>query len=155
VRSRPGCRSGIKARRGRQYRLAVDCGVPRTGDFVLSVSDGSIKGKGVKLAVDPGQSVDGLREDGLRMTVSTKRRVGVGIELQVSRRTARRLGLDSRVLGRMSGAVDYNKALPAVLRVSRAARAALAGEEHLKATVRLEILHSDAPNRVLTVPVEL
>jgi hypothetical protein len=42
-----------------------------------------------------------------------------------------------------------------VLRVSRAARAALAGEEHLKATVRLEILHSDAPNRVLKVPVKL
>jgi hypothetical protein len=29
------------------------------------------------------------------------------------------------------------------------------GEEHLKATVRLEILHSDAPNRVLKVPVKL
>jgi hypothetical protein len=45
--------------------------------------------------------------------------------------------------------------LPAVLRLSRAARRALAEVEHLNASVRLEILGTDAPNRVLTVPVRL
>jgi hypothetical protein len=152
---RSGVPIRVKVLRGRVYRLAVDCRRTGFGDFKLSLSDGSIKGKGVKLAVANGQTVESVREDGLRMTVSTKRRVGVGIELRVSRRTARRLGLESRVLGRTSGAVDYNKALPAVLRLSSAARRALADVEHLNATVRLEILNSDAPNRVLTVLVSL
>lgn len=144
-----------KVRRGRVYRLAVDCSYPLLGDFRLSLSDGSIKGKGVKLAVDAGQTVDSVREGGLRMKVSAKRRVGVGIELRVSRAVARRLGLNSRVLGRTSGAVDYGKSLPAVLRLTRAARRALADVEHLRAVARLEILRTDAPNRVLTVPVSL
>ena len=57
--------------------------------------------------------------------------------------------------GIVSGAVDYGKSLPAVIRLSGAARRALADTEHLKATVRLEILRTDAPNRVLTIPVSL
>lgn len=152
-------RSGIPIRltavRGRVYRLVVDCTRPGLGDFVLSLSDGSIKGKGVKLAVTADQTVESVVANGLRMTVSAERRVGVGIDLRVSRAVARRLGLDSRVLGSTSGAVDYGKSLPAVLRLSRAARKALAGVEHLNASVRLEILRTDAPNRVLTVPVRL
>ena len=145
----------LVARKGRVYRLAVDCTRPGLGDFVLSLSDGSIKGKGVKLAVRPGQTVDSVRANGLRMTVSARRRVGVGIELEVTRATARRLGLESTVLGKTSGPVDYGKSLPVDLRLTRAARRALADVESLKATVRLEILRSDAPNRVLTVPVKL
>ena len=89
------------------------------------------------------------------MTVTAERRVGVGIELKVSRATANRLGLKSRVLGTAQGPVNYNRSLPVDLRLTRAARRALADVEHLKATVRLEILRTDAPNRVLTVPVSL
>ena len=47
------------------------------------------------------------------------------------------------------------RSLPAVLRLTRAARRALEDVEQLNATVRLEILRTDAPNRVLTVPVRL
>ena len=103
----------------------------------------------------PNQTVDSVLANGLRMTVSAKRRVGVGIDMRVSSATARRLGLKTRILGRTSGAVDYGKSLPAVVRLSGAARRALADAEHLKAAVRLEILRTDAPNRVLTVPVSL
>jgi hypothetical protein len=145
----------LKALRGRLYHLAVDCYIPSLGDFIVTLSDGSIKGKGVKLAVDDGQTVDSVRARGLRMTVTAERRVGVGIELKVSRATADRLGLKSRVLGTAQGPVNYNRSLPVDLRLTRAARRALADTEHLKATVRLEILRSDAPNRVLTVPVSL
>ncbi len=154
-RVRSGDPIRLKARRGTAYRLVVDCTRPGLGDFVLSLSDGSIKGKGVKLAVTPDQTVDSVLANGLRMTVSAKRRVGVGIDLRVSPQTARRLDLRTRVLGSTSGAVDYGKSLPAVLRLSRAARRALADVEHLNASVRLEILGTDAPNRVLTIPVRL
>lgn len=154
-RVRSGNTIRLNAKRGTVYRLVVDCTHPGLGDFVLSLSDGSIKGKGVKLSVDAGQTVESVRANGLRMKVSTRRRVGVGIDLRVSRATARDLGLESRVLGRTTGAVDYGTSLPAVLRLSRAARRALADVEHLTATVRLEILRTDAPNRVLTVPVRL
>lgn len=154
-RVRSGRPIRLNAKRDRVYRLVVDCTRPGLGDFVVSLSDGSIKGKGVKLAVTPKQTVDSVLANGLRMTVSAKRRVGVGIDLRVSSATARRLGLKTRILGRTSGAVDYGKSLPAVIRLSGAARRALADTEHLKATVRLEILRTDAPNRVLTVPVSL
>ena len=152
-------RSGVPIRltavRGRVYRLVVDCTRPGLGDFVLSLSDGSIRGKGVKLAVTPDQTVESVLANGLRMTVSAERRVGVGIDLRVSRATARRLGVNSRVLGRTSGAVDYGKSLPAVVRLTGAARRALADVEHLRGIVRLEILRTDAPNRVLKVLVRL
>ena len=142
--------------RGTAYRLVVDCTRPGLGDFVLSLSDGSIKGKGVKLAVTPDQTVDSVLANGLRMTVSAKRRVGVGIDLRVSpRRRHAASASGRRVLGRTSGAVDYGKSLPAVLRLTGAARRALADVEHLRGIVRLEILRTDAPNRVLKVPVRL
>ena len=51
--------------------------------------------------------------------------------------------------------MDYRKSLPVDLRLTRAASRALADVDHLEATVRLEILRTDAPNRVLTVPVRL
>ena len=145
----------LMARRGRVYHLAVDCYSPSLGDFIVVLSDGSIKGKGVKLAVTEGQTVDSVRARGLRMTVTAERRVGVGIELKVSRATARRLGLQSTVLGTARGPVDYRRSLPVDLRLTRSASRALADVDHLEATVRLEILRTDAPNRVLTVPVSL
>ena len=145
----------LMARRGRVYHLAVDCYSPSLGDFIVVLSDGSIKGKGVKLAVTEGQTVDSVRARGLRMTVTAERRVGVGIELKVSRATAQRLGLQSTVLGTARGPVDYRRSLPVDLRLTRSASRALADVDHLEATVRLEILRTDAPNRVLMVPVSL
>ncbi len=92
----------FRARRGRTYRVAVFCYGPGS-DFELTVSDGSIAGKGVEAAVDAGQSVDDLRRRGLAAMVRTRRRVSLDIALVVSRSTARRLGLGDRVLGRRRG----------------------------------------------------
>ena len=97
----------------RLYHLAVDCTLPSLGDFILSLSDGSIKGKGVKLAVDDGQTVDSVRANGLRMTVTAKRRVGVGIDLRVSRATANAASASRAACwARREGAVDYDRSLP-------------------------------------------
>jgi len=103
-----------------------------------------------ELAVDRPRTVDGVRADGLGVTVTSLRRAGVGVELRVLPATARRLGLSSRVLGRATGVVDEDDPVRRVIRLSRATRRALAGVERLAATVRLEILRSKAPNRVLT-----
>ena len=66
------------------------------------------------------------------MNVSTERRVGVGIELRVSRATARELGLKSRVLGRRAVPWTTGKSLPVDLRLTRAASRALADVDHLR-----------------------
>jgi hypothetical protein len=145
----------LTVRRGVRYHLALDCNTLEWGDFALTLSDGSIKGKGIELAVGDGQTLASVRKRGVRMGVTAKRRAGVGIDLRVSRRTARTLGLRSRVLGRTSGVVDRDKPLRATIRVSRDARRALAGARHLKGIIRLEIVRSEAPNRILTVPIAL
>jgi hypothetical protein len=145
------------ARRGRTYRIAVDSygGEPGTGVFKLWLSDGGIKGKGVALAVDGGQSVRSLRAHGLRMTITSRRRVPMAVALRVSRRTAHRLGLDSRLLGRTRGRIDYNQALHATIRLRHAAREALEAVDGLPGVVRLTLPRSTAPDRTLTVPVAL
>jgi hypothetical protein len=145
----------LTVRRGVRYHLALDCNELEWGDFALTLSDGSIKGKGIELAVAAGQTLASVRKRGLRMGVTAKRRAGVGIDLRVRPRTARNLGLRSRVLGRTSGVVDRGKPLRVSVWLSREARRALAGARHLKGIIRLEILRSEAPNRVLTVPIEL
>jgi hypothetical protein len=85
------------------------------------------------------QTLADVREDGLRGIVSTRRKATVEIRLEVSRRTARRLGLGSRVLGSARGVVDYRQALPAVVRLTRQARRALADEDSLHVKVVLEL----------------
>ena len=145
----------FRARRGRMYRVAVFCGYGAGRDYELTISDGSIKGKGVEVALAAGQTVDGIRARGLRAILTTRRRVTVGIDLLVSPSTARRLDLDSRVLGRATGTLDYNEKLPAAVRLTADAKRALEGETGLSATLRLTLLKTKAPNRVLTVPVRL
>jgi hypothetical protein len=145
----------LTVRRGVRYHLVLDCNTLEWGDFALTLSDGSIKGKGIALAVGARQTLASVRKRGLRMRVTARRRAGVGVDLRVSRRTARTLGLRSRVLGRTSGVVDRGKPLRASVRLSREARRALTRAPHLEGIVRLEILRSEAPNRVLTLPIKL
>jgi hypothetical protein len=147
----------FKARRGVTYHIAVDRYEwdTETTDFKLWLSDGGIKGKGVALAVDPGQSVESVRGQGLRMTITARRRVPMAVALRVSRATARRLDLPSRLLGRTRGTIDYNQALHGTIRLSRAARRALDGVDGLRASVRLTLPRSTAPDKTLTVPVSL
>jgi hypothetical protein len=145
------------ARRGRTYRIAVDSygSDPGTGAFKLWLSDGGIKGKGVALAVDPGQSVDSVRSHGLRTTITARRRVPMAVALRVSRATARKLGLHSRLLGRTRGRIDYNQSLHATIRLKRAARRALEDADALRAVVKLTLPRSTSPDKTLTVPVAL
>jgi hypothetical protein len=147
----------FKAKRGHVYRIAVGTydSSPSPTDYKVWLSDGSIKGKGVTLAVDAGQTVDSVRSGGLHARVDARRRVRVTLALRVSRHVARQLGLHTRVLGRTSGPVDYGQSLPATVALTRKATRALDGETSLKAALRLTLVHSKAPNRVLTVPVTL
>jgi hypothetical protein len=145
----------FKARRT-TYWIAVD---QWHGDdapqFKLWLSDGGIKGKGVALAVDPGQNVDSLRASGLRMTISARRKVPMAVALRVSRATAHKLGLHSRLLGRTRGTIDYNQSLHATIRLKRAARRALEDTDGLRGVVKLTLPRSTAPDKTLTVPVVL
>jgi len=145
----------FKAVKRRTYRIALDSYADFAEGYTLWLSDGGIKGKGVALAVDPGQSVDSVRSHGLRLSITARRRVPMAVALRVSRATARRLGLHSRLLGRTHGTIDYNQALHATIRVSRAARRALDGADSLRAKVRLTLPKSTAPDKTLTVPVAL
>jgi hypothetical protein len=145
----------FQARRGVTYRLAVDCSYNSIQPVELTFSDGSVAGKGVTLDPVAGQTVDSVIERGLRTVVTAKRKTTVRIDLRVSAATARELGLKKRVLGHVSGTLGYRQKLPATIRLTSAARRALGGEESLSAVLRLTLQKTDAPNRVLTVPVEL
>jgi hypothetical protein len=153
----PGATVRFDAKRGRVYRISIGTfyEAPDPTDYKVWLSDGSIKGKGVTMAVDPGQTVDSVRANGLGLRVESRRRVRVGLALRVSKHVARQLGLGSRVLGRASGPVDYGQSLAGTVQLTRKASRALEGESGLKARLRLTLTHSQAPNRVLTVPVTL
>jgi hypothetical protein len=145
----------FRARRGRVYHAAIDCPFPGFGDYRVRLSDGSVKGDGVELAIDPGQTLETVRARGLRLSVSAERRVEIEVALRVSRSTARRLGLDDQVLGSTRGKITPGRPLPAAVRLSREARRAVDGEDALKATVRLELTKSTATDRFVSLPVTL
>jgi len=154
----PGAVVRFKARRGRVYRISIGspyADEPDPADYKLWLSDGSVKGKGIAMTADPGQTVESVRAHGMKLHVSARRAVRVGVALRVSRSVADQLGLTTRVLGRVEGKVDYNQALAATIDLSGKAKRALAGRPSLKAKLRLTILRSKAPHRVLDVPVTL
>jgi hypothetical protein len=141
------------AARGRIYRIALDGDAPDA--YRLWVSDGGVKGKGLELVVDPGQTVASVRAGGLRTQVRARRAVEVDLALRVGRTLERRLGLDSPVLGGVRGRVDYGQQLTATIRLKRTVRRALRARSQLRARLRLTILASAAPHRVLVHPVVL
>jgi hypothetical protein len=145
----------FQARRGRVYHASVDCSFAGFGDYSVRLSDGSIAGDGVEMAVDAGQTLETVRSRGLRLSVSAERRVEIAVELRVSRSTARRLGLDGQVLGRTRGRIRSGRPLPAAIRLRREARRALDGEEALDATVRLQLPRSKVSERFISVAVSL
>jgi hypothetical protein len=147
--------NGFRLRRGRIYHAAVDCGGSSFGDYELRLSDGTIKGDGVELEVLPDQTVDSLRVRGARLRLSVARSVEIAVQLRVTRGTARRLGLGSRVIGRLRGHLIAGEPKPAAVRLTRQARRSLAGETRLLATIRLELPQSTARDRFLEVPVSL
>lgn len=140
------------------YYFAVDSYYtdvpPEASKVELTVSDGSIDGKGVTMTVKDGQTVGSLRSSGLKLVASARRAIGVRIELLVTKRTARRLHLDSTLLGKLSGHLEYKRTVSASVSLTSAARRALQGRSSLTATLRLT-LKNNAPHRVLRVPVRL
>lgn len=153
----PGATVRLKVRRHRAYRIAIeDMNLGAQSDaYKLWLSDGGVRGKGVAVAIGPGQTVDTVRAHGLRLNVSARRVVDTTLQLRVSRKTAKHLHLRSRVLGRAGGRVDYGQALQATIELTRAARAALEGRLSLHATVRLVLPKSPSPDKVLTTRVDL
>ena len=145
----------FRARRGRVYHASLDCPFPGFGDYRIRLSDGSIAGDGVEMAIDTGQTLETVRTRGLRLSVSAERRVEIALELRVSRSTARRLGLDHQVLGSARGKITPGRPLPAAVRLTREARRALDGRDALKATVRLELTKSTVAGRFASLPVTL
>jgi hypothetical protein len=105
--------------------------------------------------VPAAQTVTSVRRQGLSVVVHARRLVGVRVDLAVSRALARRLRLRSRVLGGVSGRVNYGQDLTANIRLTSGAQKALRGQRSLTATLRLVILNRLAPDRMLSKPVKL
>ena len=142
----------FRARRGATYYIAV---AGNEADFVLNTSDGSIRGQGITLTVNPGQTVESLRAEGLGVVVATRRDSDLVVELTVNAATQRELGLKSRVLGKLTGRLGWQQRLPANILISAEARAALAGQPEVRMTAVLTRTKTPARNRVLRVPVTL
>lgn len=142
------------AQRGHRYNVQVDCQNPGLGDYTLDLSDGSVSGKGLGAEIAKGQTVERVRHHGLKLTVSTRRETTVDIDLVLGKKAMHRLGLHDRVIGHVRGHLDPNDRVPAAIALTRAAKRALDGRDRLSATVRLTLL-SNAPNRVMDVPVSL
>lgn len=146
---------GFRLRRGRVYHASVTCYGSSFGDYELRLSDGSVEGDGLTVEADAGQTVDSVRARGLRLTASAARPVAVEMRLRVSRRTARRLDLKSRTIGRLRGHLQGGQPRTAAIRLSREARRALEDETDLDATLRVELTDSTSPDRFLELPVSL
>jgi hypothetical protein len=151
----PSGADGYRLRRGRIYHASVTCYGSGFGDYELRLSDGSIEGDGVVVEAEAGQTVDSVRARGLRLNASAARSVAVEMRLRVSRRTARRLDLSSRTIGRLRGRLQGGQPRAAAIRLSREARRVLQDETDLAATLRVELTGSTSPNRFLDVPVAL
>src|SRR3954470_24904857 len=75
----------FKAKKRTTYFIAIDTfayGAPIP--YTLWVSDGGIKGKGVAMTVDPGQSVGSVRSKGLRLHITARRKVGMAVALRIN-----------------------------------------------------------------------
>jgi hypothetical protein len=147
-------------RRGQTYMIALDsfAGLRESGAqaaYALHLSDGSIPGKGVTLAIAPGQTMAGVMQDGFRVHVANRNITTVGIDVRVNRATAHRLQMPTRVIAHGEGRLGWNDAVDADLQLTAAARRALRDEVVLKGSVRLELLGTSAPDRVLTVPFRI
>jgi hypothetical protein len=144
----------VTVRRGIPYRLALGCAAMIDGHFVLNLLDGAIDDRGNELELDPPLGLRELRTQGLELRIASKRRESVTIEVRVGPRTARRLGVASRLLGRRTVMVDVIEPAdkPAVLRLTPAARRALKHAGKLRAVVRLTTSRTGASTTTLTLP---
>jgi len=152
-------RLSFTARARRTYWIVVDGFNDARGSFELGLSDGGIAGYGVRLDAPASRIIPEVAARGLRTTVGCRRACRLELQLRVSERTARRIGLprrERRVLARTSGRLgSTDSEVAAVLRLSRAARRALAGQEAVTAVLRAELRGSRAPDRFVSRTVQL
>ena len=151
-------RARFRVRRGLTYFIALDGVEGASGDWELGLSDGGAKGTGLSLAVEPGQTLARLRSSGLRTSVRCVLPCRVRVEARIGATTARSLGLGrgATTIARSEGSLGGDDPeLPAVLRLSRAARRALAGRESLTLSVRARLLRTDARDRTVIERVTL
>jgi hypothetical protein len=143
----------------RTYWILVDGFENARGSFELGLSDGSIAGYGVTLAPPESTVLSDVLARGLRTTVGCRRTCRLELQARVSQATARRIGLPrsaGRVLARTTGRLTgENRDVSAVLRLSRAARRALRGEESVTVTVRAELMGTRSSRRYVTRVVRL
>ena len=96
---------------------------------------------------------------GLRTSVGCRRSCRLELQLRVSQRTARRIGLPrraGRVLARTTGRLSgEERDVAAVLRLSRDARRALRGESSVTVNLRAELQGTRSRNRYVTRTVTL
>lgn len=146
----------FRARRGVTYHIAVDGCCGGSGDYILNFSDGGVRGVGLTFRLEEGQTLTSARERGVRAVVGCRRRCRLRLEAVVGRRTARELGLRSRVLASArgtlrAGAIDR----PATLRFTRAARRAIAQRQSLSLVVRAVLVGSTAEDRSIATRINL
>jgi hypothetical protein len=143
----------------RTYWILVDGFENARGSFELGLSDGSIAGYGVTVAPPESTVLAQVLERGLRTTVGCRRTCRLELQVRVSQATARRIGLRrsaGRVLARTTGRLTgENRDVAAVLRLSRAARRALRGEESVTVTLRTELMGTRSSRRYVTRVVRL
>ena len=143
----------------RTYWILVDGYEGARGSFELGLSDGSIAGVGVTLAAPESTDLSTVIERGLRTSVGCRRSCRLQLEVRVSQRTARRIGLPrraGRVLARTTGRLSGDeREVSAVLRLSRAARRALSGESSVTVNLRAELQGTRSSNRYVTRTVTL
>jgi hypothetical protein len=143
----------------RTYWVLVDGFEDARGSFELGLSDGSIAGYGVNLGDPESTSLRTVLDRGLRTTVGCRRACKLELQVRVSDRTARRIGLPrraSRVLARTTGRLTgTNPDVAAVLRLSRAARRALRDESSVTVVLRAELQGTRSTKRFLTKTIRL
>jgi hypothetical protein len=143
----------------RTYWIVVDGYENARGSFELGLSDGSIAGVGVTVGAPQSTDLSTVIDRGLRTSVGCRRSCRLEVQVRVSARTARRIGLPrsaGRVLARTTGRLSGDERdVAAVLRLSRAARRALRGESSVTVNVRAELRGSRSRNRYVTRTVTL
>jgi hypothetical protein len=146
----------FRARRGATYSIAIDGFGGGAGEYVLNLSDGSVRAVGPTLAVEGGQTLDSVRARGLRAQVSCRRACRLRLDALVSRRIARRLRLGRRVIARGGGSlVGGGPAQPATLAPLRGGRRALRATSRLRLLVRATLLGTTALDRSVSRRITL
>jgi hypothetical protein len=143
----------------RTYWILIDGYEGARGSFELGLSDGSIAGYGVTLGPPESTDLSTVIERGLRTSVGCRRPCRLQLEVRVSERTARRIGLPrraSRVLARTTGRLSgADREVAAVLRLSRTARRVLRDESSVSVNIRAELLGTRSSKRYLVRTVTL